>query len=81
MCLSDVLVCLCYLFFLPDFQQLCQDDQLVLIKAGFFEVWMARQVRLFNAVDQTVMFPDGSIVGRSELELVFSVSIVTPSLK
>jgi nuclear receptor subfamily 1 group D member 3 len=50
-----------------------QDDQLILIKAGFFEVWLTRMARLFDQTRQTVLFSDGGIVQRSELEIIFTV--------
>jgi len=57
-----------------EFQQLlCQDDQLILIKSGFFEVWMTRMARMFDTSHMTLLFTDGSIVPRTELEVVFSV--------
>jgi len=57
-----------------EFQQLlCQDDQLILIKSGFFEVWMARMVRMFDTAHMTLLFTDGSIVPRTELEVIFTV--------
>jgi nuclear receptor subfamily 1 group D protein 3 len=50
-----------------------QDDQLILIKAGFFEVWLAHMARLFDQTRQTVLFSDGGIIQRSELEIIFTV--------
>jgi len=57
-----------------EFQQLlCQDDQLILIKSSFFEVWMTRMARMFDTAHMTLLFTDGSIVPRTELEVIFSV--------
>jgi len=57
-----------------EFQQLlCQDDQLILIKSGFFEVWMTRMARMFDTSHMTLLFTDGGIVPRTELEVIFSV--------
>jgi len=57
-----------------EFQQLlCQDDQLILIKSGFFEVWMIRMARMFDTSHMTLLFTDGSIVPRTELDVIFSV--------
>ena len=57
-----------------EFQQLfCQDDQLILIKSAFFEVWMTRMARMFDSAHMTLLFTDGSIVPRSELDVIFSV--------
>ena len=67
--------------FCIDFQQLLtQEDQLILIKAGFFEVWLTRMARLFDETQQTVLFSDGGIIQRTELEIIFTVSFmyITP---
>jgi len=62
-----------------EFQQLlCQDDQLILIKSGFFEVWMTRMARMFDTSHMTLLFTDGNIVPRAELEIIFSVCICCP---
>ena len=59
---------------MPD---LVQDDQLVLIKAGFFEVWLTRMARMFNQMENYVTFEDGSMIHRDELSVVYAVSIGT----
>lgn len=60
----------------PDFQRLAQEDQLVLIKCGFFEIWLIRMARLFYRATGTVLFGDGSMVPRMELELVYGPELV-----
>ena len=57
---------------MPD---LIQDDQLVLIKSGFFEVWLTRMARMFNQMENYVTFEDGSMIHRDELSVVYAVSI------
>lgn len=60
----------------PDFQSIPQEDQLILIKKGFFEVWMTRMCRLMNTVDGTILFSDGSLVPRSEMEVIYSPELI-----
>ena len=57
---------------MPD---LVQDDQLVLIKSGFFEVWLTRMARMFNQMENYVTFEDGSMIHRDELSVVYAVSL------
>ncbi|XP_026867774.2 nuclear receptor subfamily 1, group D, member 4a [Electrophorus electricus] len=44
---------------IPGFQDLCQHDQIMLLKAGTFQVLMVRFCSLFNAKDRTVTFLSG----------------------
>ncbi|XP_076840054.1 nuclear receptor subfamily 1, group D, member 4a [Brachyhypopomus gauderio] len=44
---------------IPGFQDLCQHDQIMLLKAGTFQVLMVRFCSLFNATDRTVTFLNG----------------------
>ncbi len=75
------LLCLAPSFFLQTFflsvgfHDLSQDDQLILIKAGFFEIWLTRHTRMFNLGDKTLTFGDGNILPNSQLEIVYTVSI------
>lgn len=64
-----------YLFCWVGFPELNQDDQLILIKCGFFEVWLTRMARMFNKAEGCLTFEDGSIIQKEELGVVFSVSI------
>ena len=57
----------------PGFSDLSQDDQLILVKAGFFEIWLARMARMFHSEKRVVLFEDGSVIPRNELEIVYSV--------
>ena len=62
-------------FILTGMPDLVQDDQLVLIKSGFFEVWLTRMARMFNQMENYVTFEDGSMIHRDELSVVYAVSI------
>ncbi|XP_030625134.1 nuclear receptor subfamily 1, group D, member 4a [Chanos chanos] len=44
---------------IPGFQELCQHDQVMLLKAGTFQVLMVRFCSLFNPKDKTVTFLNG----------------------
>lgn len=56
------------------FSELSQDDQLILIKVGFVEVWLTQVSRLVSALDHTLTFSDGSYVTRTQMEMMFDVS-------
>lgn len=56
-----------------DFSDLSQDDQLILIKTGFFEIWLTRMARMFSRSDNMVMFEDGSLISRDEISVVYTV--------
>lgn len=57
----------------PGFCDFSQDDQLILIKLGFFEVWLCHVTKL--ATDSSLTFDDGSYLSREQLELLYDVSI------
>lgn len=57
------------------FSELSQDDQLILIKVGFVEVWLTQVSRLVSALDHTLTFSDGSYVTRTQMEMMFDVSL------
>nr|AST48087.1 ecdysone-inducible protein 78 [Nilaparvata lugens] len=59
----------------PGFCELSQDDQLILIKVGFFELWLVHVARLTTDPDLT--FADGTYVTRQQLELVYDAEFVT----
>lgn len=59
---------------IPGFLDLMQDDQLILIKSGFFEVWIVHISRMFNSLDNTLTFSEGSYITRQQMELMFDVS-------
>ncbi|KAJ8299213.1 hypothetical protein KUTeg_023273 [Tegillarca granosa] len=60
----------------PGFTDLSQDDQLIMIKAGFFEIWLTRMARMFNKFEGNVVFEDGSTIQKDELAVVFSPDFV-----
>lgn len=55
----------------PGFCDFSQDDQLILIKLGFFEVWLSHVTKL--ATDSSLTFDDGSFFTRDQLELLYDV--------
>lgn len=58
----------------PGFCEFSQDDQLILIKLGFFEVWISHVSKL--STESTLTFDDGSYFSKSQLELLYDVSVV-----
>lgn len=60
----------------PGFLDLVQDDQLILIKAGFFEVWLVHVSRgvLVGVPHDTLTFSDGTYLIRQQLELMFDTA-------
>ncbi|RZF47127.1 hypothetical protein LSTR_LSTR005205 [Laodelphax striatellus] len=59
----------------PGFCELSQDDQLILIKIGFFELWLVHVARL--TTDSSLTFADGTFVTRQQLELVYDAEFVS----
>ena len=59
---------------IPGFCDLTQDDQLILIKLGFFELWIVHIAKTADFIEQTITFSDGSYLNRQQLELMFDVS-------
>lgn len=57
----------------PGFCDLGQDDQLILIKLGFFEVWLSHAARLTS--NTSMVFDDGTVFSRQQLDIMFDVSI------
>lgn len=57
---------------LPGFSELGQDDQLILIKTGFFEVWLCHVAR--TTTNSTMMLDDGVTMSRQQLEVMYDVS-------
>ncbi|XP_049546845.1 ecdysone-induced protein 78C [Anopheles darlingi] len=53
----------------PGFGELLQDDQLILIKLGFFEVWLTHVAR--STTDSTLTFDDGVYITRHQLETIY----------
>ncbi|XP_013773938.1 ecdysone-induced protein 78C-like [Limulus polyphemus] len=61
---------------IPKFLDLIQDDQLILIKLGFFEVWLIRIARMVNTVDNSVTFSDGCYITRQQMEVMYDHEFV-----
>ncbi|RWS17566.1 ecdysone-induced protein 78C-like protein [Dinothrombium tinctorium] len=61
---------------IPGFLELTQDDQLILIKLGFFEIWLLHISRMINTIDNTLTFSDGSYITRQQMELMFDHEFV-----
>ena len=56
---------------LPGFSELPQDDQLILIKVGFFEVWLSHISKMTN--NNIMIFEDGTYITKQQLELIYEV--------
>jgi len=56
----------------PGFCDFTQDDQLILIKLGFFEVWLNYIAKA--TTDLTLTFDDGTFMTRQQLEIMYDVS-------
>lgn len=63
---------------IPGFLELMQDDQLILIKCGFIEIWIVHISRMVNSLDNTLTFSDGNYITRQQMELMFDVSHLAP---
>ena len=59
---------------IPNFLSLNQDDQLILIKLGFFECLLVHMSKWYNPAENTVTFACGSIVNAQQLQVIFDVS-------
>ncbi|XP_054706889.1 ecdysone-induced protein 78C-like [Uloborus diversus] len=59
---------------LPGFAELVQDDQLRIIKRGFFEVWLLQAARI--ATPDALSFHDGACLSRRHLELLFDYEFI-----
>ena len=57
----------------PGFPELSQDDQLILIKIGFFEVWLTHVSRLVNAQEMTLTLNEGATLSKQQMQLIFDV--------
>ncbi|XP_029011368.1 nuclear receptor subfamily 1, group D, member 4a isoform X2 [Betta splendens] len=55
---------------IPGFQELSQQDQVMLLKSGTFQVLMVRFCTLFNAADRTVTFLNGQTYPLSTLRVL-----------
>ncbi|XP_071446843.1 ecdysone-induced protein 78C [Hetaerina americana] len=61
----------------PGFCDLGQDDQLILIKVGFFEVWLAHVARTVNPREGTLTFSDGTFVTRHQMDMMYDSDFVS----
>ena len=61
----------------PGFCELSQDDQLILIKVGFFEVWLSHIAKMTS--DNSMTFEDGIYITRQQLELMYEVRVFDTS--
>ncbi|XP_065162666.1 ecdysone-induced protein 78C-like isoform X2 [Atheta coriaria] len=59
----------------PGFCDLGQDDQLILIKIGFFEIWLSHVAKLTSGA--SMVFDDGTTVSRQQLETMYDADFVT----
>ena len=60
----------------PGFLDFHQDDQLILIKLGFYEVWLNYIAKtISDSPISTLTFDDGAFLTRQQLEIMFDVSI------
>lgn len=57
----------------PGFCDFTQDDQLILIKLGFFEVWLNYIAK--TTTDLMLTFDDGTYLTRQQLEIMYDVSV------
>ncbi|PSN39449.1 Ecdysone-induced protein 78C [Blattella germanica] len=57
------------------FCDLSQDDQLILIKVGFFEIWLGHVARLTS--DSSLTFADGTYITRQQMELMYDPEFVS----
>ena len=57
------------------FPELSQDDQLILIKIGFFEVWLGHVSRMINSQEGTMTLADGSTLSKQQMNLIFDVIV------
>ncbi|XP_043480245.1 ecdysone-induced protein 78C isoform X1 [Leptopilina heterotoma] len=53
----------------PGFSDLSQQDQLILIKLGFFEIWLSQISKMTTNISMT--FEDGTYLTKQQLELIY----------
>ncbi|GIY38337.1 ecdysone-induced protein 78C [Caerostris darwini] len=61
---------------IPGFLKLSQDDQLRLIKTGFFEVWVMHVAKFSGPSENFITFFDGSYITRQQIEVMFDYEFV-----
>ncbi|CAH1371735.1 hypothetical protein MTP99_013194 [Tenebrio molitor] len=62
----------------PGFCDLGQDDQLILIKIGFFEIWLSHVARL--TTNSLMMFDDGTTMTRQQLDIMYDADFISSVL-
>ncbi|XP_045463025.1 ecdysone-induced protein 78C isoform X2 [Harmonia axyridis] len=58
----------------PGFTELQQDDQLILLKLGFLEIWFCHVAKMTN--DTAFMFEDGLKLSKQQLEIMYDTDFV-----
>ncbi|XP_061117691.1 nuclear receptor ROR-alpha A isoform X2 [Conger conger] len=61
---------------IPGFRELCQNDQIVLLKSGSMEVVLVRMSRMFNTENSTVFF-DGKFAGKEIFKSLACNDLIT----
>ncbi|KAG7469489.1 hypothetical protein MATL_G00129370 [Megalops atlanticus] len=61
---------------IPGFRQLCQNDQIVLLKSGSMELVLVRMSRMFNTENSTVFF-DGKFAGKELFKSLACNDLIT----
>ncbi|EEB13323.1 Nuclear hormone receptor E75, putative [Pediculus humanus corporis] len=59
----------------PGFCDLSQDDQLILIKVGFFEIWLGHVSR--QTCDSSMTFTDGTYITKQQMDLIYDPEFVS----
>ncbi|XP_030639631.1 nuclear receptor ROR-alpha A [Chanos chanos] len=60
---------------IPGFRQLCQNDQIALLKSGSMEVVLVRMSRIFNTENSTVFF-DGKFAGTEVFKSLICADLI-----
>uniref|UniRef100_A0A336LTJ3 CSON004371 protein n=1 Tax=Culicoides sonorensis TaxID=179676 RepID=A0A336LTJ3_CULSO len=58
----------------PGFCDFTQDDQLILIKLGFFELWLSYIAK--TTTDSSLTFDDGTFLTRKQMEIMYDVDYI-----
>lgn len=61
---------------IPDFKLISQSEQIILMKAHFFKVWLVRICCMFAVDgDESLTFDSGYCIAREQLELIYGVRL------
>ncbi|XP_044750697.1 ecdysone-induced protein 78C isoform X2 [Coccinella septempunctata] len=63
----------------PGFTELQQDDQLILLKLGFLEIWFCHVAKM--TTETSFMFEDGLKLSKQQLEIMYDVDFVNAFLE